>query len=122
MSLTRERILLLPACRALDLLVAEKVMGQVWQGGNPIPNYTGVGGCWPHPFSTSIEAAWEVVEKLDEKNYQALVRRERSPQGSYWRACFFFPAGDGSWIGHAEADTAALAICRAALLTTLEKT
>lgn len=49
----------------LDVTVAEKVMGQKWQGGNSIPNYQNFEHwIWPPPYSTNIEAAWKVVEHL----------------------------------------------------------
>jgi hypothetical protein len=72
-------------------------------------------------YSTDIAAAWEVVEKvwatLPKTGYgtfRALLHR-RDPDGRW--ICEFAPNAHGDWRTHAtaEADTAPLAICLAAL-------
>lgn len=119
------------AGRELDALVAERVFG--WsverQAGNS-PWLVGHGrNRWTrienHPFSTDIAAAWEVVEKL-----QGFDTNRDEP---WWSVAVFFGqpgqvcarvyACQPGWlitdtdtvISEAHADTAALAICRAAL-------
>jgi len=49
----------------LDALIAEKVMGQTRSEGLP-GKFEPQIGRWPYlpPYSTNIEAAWEVAEKL----------------------------------------------------------
>jgi hypothetical protein len=96
--------------RELDALVAEKVMGCHNVNGQLYPpDFSGHGIhlaiVAPH-YSTSIAAAWKVVEKL-ENNFVAL-----SALGSGFRVEMkaFVTA-----TVYGEADTAAHAICLAAL-------
>lgn len=67
----------------------------------------------PSPFSTDIAAAWEVVEKLTSTTKQWF----RFEQSCVTHEAIFSVEGagglDGEW--RAEAETAPLAICRAAL-------
>lgn len=124
----------MPAGRELDILIAEKVMGE------PKPTYThehvdvfsivySEGKSWccypdffkgdicewsPKPFSSSILLAWEVVEKMG-PSYE--LKAIHHPSGTvhratFWRGMMGFPV---------EAETAPLAICRSALLTTTYK-
>lgn len=103
-----------PAGPRMDKLVAELVMGQVWQGGHPIPNYDGRWS-WPAPYSTDIAAAWEVVERLA-KTHRVLVSGGiKLP----WQ-CDVMPHPFATPT-FAEAETAPLAICRVALLTVSTK-
>lgn len=110
----------LPAGRELDALIAEKVMGGVsrhpewyWlrSGTAPeVPDLPTPKGrpaifCGPG-FSTDIAAAWNVVERLKARYRFELVHRGGDRP---WVAVF------GTW--RATADTAPLAICRAALAT-----
>lgn len=107
----------------LDILIAEKVMG--WRlgephyvyekdmhGGSTEQSWEGPGlprkdGTKPLNFgfnpSTSISAAWEVVEKLYPQQGFALVWYGLR----FWEATFA--------LGAAEAATAPVAICRAAM-------
>lgn len=105
------------AGRALDKRIAEEVMGwrfnygwwtaqdgeNVW-----IANY------WSP--STSIQAAWQVVEKMGAE-WHAVVRSPFQDGEPYWAG--FTTKGCTGWNGRpdhqASADTAPLAICRAAL-------
>ena len=133
------------AGRELDALVAEKVMGWdgchsihycedtwynycknpgcyatgadedemigSWDGGEPpIPGCKG----YP-PYSTSIAEAWLVVEKFDTWE----VHRWYDPKykrydGDFYVSCYL-TKHDPEMFGEATADTAPLAICRAAL-------
>lgn len=109
-ELTVEAIESMPAGREMDRLVAETVMGQVWDGGNPIKNYDGRWP-WPPPYSTDIAAAWEVAEWLRK-----------------WYGQFSLVAGLQWHCMHEEmkpdwgsGETMPLAVCRAALLTVLKK-
>lgn len=105
------------AGRELDALVAEKVFG--WEVDWAVPTYPTVDmkrisddpvavglrtGSIP-PYSTDIAAAWQVGESLSAKGHWFEIRRR--PDGGYWAAF-----GEGM---SAEADTAPLAICLAAL-------
>ena len=142
-ELTREAVLVMPAGPELDALVAERVLGWVrhrsklesgrWSlfppGEAPdwmVPATDGAGPpitSW-EPYSADMTAAWRVVAHLHSRRFSAAVsldvdhtqgdafayfrgqaprRRGRDPEGS------------------ARAATAPLAICRAALLTTLEE-
>jgi hypothetical protein len=90
--------------RELDLLVAEKVMGDTIirrEQDNEIISYC-------KPYSTDIAAAWEVVEKMKEENILEIhVLRQSGVE------IFFYDLeGDRRRI---IADTAPHAICLAAL-------
>lgn len=119
--MTVEEIDQLQAGRELDIMIAERLMGQIWRGGNPIAGYEGKWP-WPYPYSTDIKAAWEMVEKMNpvhpliltfrptEKDWWVMLPDEsRHPKGQRGHGpnCFV----------QAFADTAPLAICRAALKT-----
>jgi hypothetical protein len=124
----------------LDAMVAEKVMGWVrtpnqygdyWHDGNHL--YVGGGSHNPLPhYSTDIAAAWQVVQHLRKRLMQTPgaeevdfnVGEEGDPRRPYCTAFIHvrgatIPGGwgqaheFGNW--DASADTAPLAICRAAL-------
>lgn len=109
--MTRDEILAEPAGPRLDQWVCEIVLGQTWQGGNPIPNYVKpwTRWPWPAPVSTEMAAAWLVVEKL------------RNEWGQ-----FELTAGIQWHCGHKQinpwgvGDNAPEAICKAALLVAIE--
>jgi hypothetical protein len=128
----RNEILKMPAGREMDVLIAEKVMK--YKPGTfgvdaPVKSQHGDWIVRPVPFySTDIAAAWEVVNKIhtmvdghsglldDDQNYLTLV-------GGDWAATFGVVFDDDEWYDHlgewplaAKAETAPLAICRAALL------
>lgn len=124
------------AGRELDRLVAEKVMnliacdkwerhyggwgmaisgaGDVWVSGCKHPS----GSCYPvdapAPYSTDITAAWQLIEK--HPHYVSLTHsNDHGYTGRWndhmtWRCRFYAPEKF-----EAEADTAPLAICLAAL-------
>jgi|SRR3990170_898451 len=114
MNLTAEQIDSMPAGRELDVLIAEKVMEWKYISGARIRD-----GFDTPRFSTDISAAWEVVEKFD---YLYLFRLDH-PIEDYagrigrWEAKLVFKEKRGvdKRFYYALADTAPLAICRAAL-------
>jgi hypothetical protein len=99
----------LSAGRELDALVAEKVMGwTIYDDG--IMDQGAKGRTWAsewHP-STDIAAAWEVVEKVQQATGCSAVVQKHARAYE----CWFIGSGqkETQW-----ADTAPLAICRAAL-------
>ena len=107
----------MPAGREMDALVAERVMGwyrvgAMWcKGANSFAAQAEeVAGCpkiWTP--STDIAAAWEVVEKLREKAWVSVT------SGKTGNPCYCEVDVVGGEIWHVTADTAPLAICRAAL-------
>ena len=102
----------IPAGRALDRLIAEKVMAVMLDGEVP-------------PFSTDISAAWCVVEKMIRKDgvYFGAPHFKHKHQNL---ASLGYPEGTECWYCVINtkllnkvvlcADTAPLAICRIALL------
>ena len=116
----------LPAGRALDALVAERVMGCTPEAHH-MEKYSPTCGCKHRihrntredlgdllaDYSTDIGAAWEVGEKLGHKTFSLTGPEDKEPVtwcaefGSFQDAVF--QAED------AEADTAPHAICLAAL-------
>ena len=117
-TLTRDSVLSMPAGREMDVLVAELVMGWLVKDGCYYSN--GVVTPWMTPEhwgdyqgfrpSEDIAAAWEVVEKLWETHNYAV-------EGCNGSQFALFQSKDKSFSCHGL--TAPLAICRAALLTTL---
>ena len=121
----------LPAGRELDALVAEKVMG--WQdaraffpwpeSGVMLDNYAMMP---PHGgairdiahvpcYSTDIAAAWEVVEKLWDEDFHVQFQLVHQVTAGKWRVEFPTRKVPHHNYVFAHADTASLAICRAAL-------
>ena len=119
----------LPAGRELDALVAEKVMGWVrgrrYGNGNGewiIDGKTSVSRTWDSTpsYSTSIAAAWEVVEKMrntkeaPDETYWVLT----DCAGSGWRAEILQVLTENDaphQVAYGVGDTLPLAICLAAL-------
>lgn len=134
--MTREEILSLPAGRELDVLVAEKVMG--WRCTIGETSHKGRVIAWPFPDrsgiefepSTDIAAAWLVVEHI--RGWKPLCRRDPcdyfaidspqvgndypDPPGAWCVGWHDYAGGERISSVEAKADTAPLAICRAALL------
>jgi hypothetical protein len=124
--MTKDEIMNMSAGQEMDTLVAEKVMKfhldyefadmlgapTVKELGDKYDEW----GLLPL-YSTEIDAAWEVVEKLKDRwgivnieySHSAPIARER------WTA--YFDIDFDGFMGFG--DTAPLAICRAALLATL---
>jgi hypothetical protein len=118
------------ADRQLDLLIAEQAMGAKWTmfGKRDMlesVNQEDYAERWkdgkivirhlPH-YSTDIKAAWEVVEKFHKDGYDPCVNFGSTFHVDEWHACFY----KGGHYYDAYADTAPLAICRAALLAVSE--
>ena len=116
--LTRERILAMPAGREMDAWVAERVLDWKRRTGSIFSNESeweppnSVGWDWLPESSTDIAAAWLVVEKLGLLNRWTL---SSSDEPKYFMTLGYEDAPAETII----ADSAPLAICRAALLTTL---
>lgn len=128
--MTHDEILNMEAGRELDTLIAEKVMGWArWKGAtlgweNP-PSFfrtwelTSYGSFQP---STDISAAWDVIEKME---YNWSFVRDVGKCGSEYETIGnmlyrFIYTAPGMPIEGIVADTAPLAICRAALLAVKE--
>ena len=92
--------------REIDALVAEKVMGLKFYHASGEPDLVKVDGKKTDipKYSTSIEAAWQVVEKIPNMDMQFC--------GDNWCKVTFGYKGDTFTI---ESHTAPLAICLAAL-------
>ena len=118
------------AGKELDALVAEKVMGGIWDEGrcricgwSLVPD--GEAGCWkdncsmrpppersadePAPYSTDIAAAWRIVEKMAATHALSIDYDPVYPDE--W-TCWMQGAGDSV---SPSAESAPLAICLAAL-------
>lgn len=106
--MTRDEILNMPAGREMDLLIADTFSlkeGQVF--------------VYIEPFSTNMEAAWKVVEKTAKEPFAWDISSINVGGKTIWSALYW---GIEEVFCEAEADTAPLAICRAALLATSAKT
>jgi Phage ABA sandwich domain len=91
----------MPAGRSLDFLIAERVMHEDVMKSQFAPMR----------YSTDIADAWQVVEKLREQGFPLHIQCLQNPQNPYGVAGYHDLRTD-AWIW---ADTAPLAICRAAL-------
>jgi hypothetical protein len=124
--MTRDEILNMPAGREMDALIAEKVMGWVW-AHSPEPYISGwykkgSGGDFTQSFepSTDISAAWEVVDKMDEK-FSFILECNNPPSTiEYKWFCELYAKCEPYIDYEVYSSTAPLAICRAALLAKLE--
>ena len=106
--MTNKEIDKMEAGRKMDMLVAEKVMGWKRHG-------TDIAASNPFPYSTSISAAWEVVEKMEKDGFNFFIESCK-PAYDWWAQ--FAPRNKDTEF-HSEAPTASLAICRAALKTVM---
>ena len=113
----------MPAGPEMDALVAERVMGEIVSSGDKIVPVNGWEACRYIPeYSSRIEAAWEVVEKLIERR---LYMRVMACEGieysfdmnikTFWRVELKEGQAIEPHITATSFDTAPLAICRAAL-------
>lgn len=132
--MTRDEILNMPAGREMDALVAEKVLGlqpcDAWEmfhwsmsGGEYIhhPERCIHGNkCYPVDFcpeySNNIYSAWKVMEKIIE--YGPAIRWDI--EENYWYCTLWYSSDPNDVLCEGQADTASLAICRAALLAMME--
>ena len=87
--MTKDEILNIPAGREMDTLVAEKVMGFRVEGNIvwfPDGDFSylvpDLGGHWSP--STDIAAAWEVVERIREKQTEIRIRGMEWYDGGGW--------------------------------------
>lgn len=107
--MTRDEVLNMPAGYEINKLVQSFVMGGLPPVSDDImPEFI-------KPFSSDISAAWQVVEKLNSNPKNVCVDVWHDESGWYCSVHF---------IGDTEADkadTAPLAICRAALLAVMGK-
>lgn len=106
--MTRDEILAMPAGIEMDALVAAKIFE--WHYGTYHPELK--------RYSTDISAVWEVVEKLrDKKRFSISDEPDNKIRCIFW----WYPDGVEKRLEWAFASTAPLAICRSALLTTLQE-
>jgi hypothetical protein len=135
--MNRDEIMKLEAGRELDTLVAEKVMGltadkehcpycgaEMWIGAlrSRCSSCSEWRYGWYKNYSDDISAAWEVIEKLETHPDQilfSLVRKGAEMHLLKWCAEFRKCLGSQKYY-YAEAKTAPLAICRAALLAVMD--
>ena len=76
-------------------------------------------GRWP-AYSTDIAAAWKLVAHFEAGNAEIDLKKYHDAAGPSWEAAINgFGVGGCAEYCYAYAETAPLAICRAALLTTL---
>jgi len=116
MNMTRDEIENMSSGREMDALIAERVLGLKVDyefegfGGLRVPSLVDKYDEWGYlpDYSTDISAVWQVIEKL--KEHKPLLNYD--PYSKKWYMCF-----NGAPFYSAE--TAPLAICRAALLTRL---
>ena len=131
--MTKDEILNMPAGRALNMLIAEKVMG--WKKiaiggvswylreGPPGMSYQNMTQTGDFAPSEDIAAAFQVVENLHSK-YRFELSEYTTPElGRHFRARFYQPratafSSDVFFI--APAYNPATAICRAALLAVMD--
>ena len=126
--MNRDEILTMQAGREIDALIAEKAMmldgvtlgesGLYYQLGHKFYNV-------PH-YSTDIAAAWKVVEKLQkisDNHFTLLCFTTNFRAGWKTPDSNDLPNRQNGFVGFSDfvyADTAPLAICRAALLSVME--
>ena len=124
--MTREEILNMRAGREMDALIAEKVMQHwvkrdviMWQEGIKRKEEYSEGFTTLAHYSTDIADAWTVVEKMKSKHFRMYYKSapfqkdDNEPLG--WTCSM-----SGFEFMPEHADTAPLAICRAALLAVME--
>jgi len=130
--MTHEEIDMMPAGREMDVAIAEQSMGYRWERPSYLqnsdlfvaPNTDEVGYRYegrapvyyeglPH-YSTDIAAAWQVVESLRAMGFVVLISSPR-PVHAWGVEAWHLDVEHDRRRGEAYADTAPLAICRAAL-------
>jgi hypothetical protein len=114
--MTRDEILKMEAGREMDALIEKLLYPEqtITVDKNAAYQKTPQGYIGLHiiaPYSRSISNAWEVVEKL-QKEYEFIL----TFKDNEWKAIFYSFGIDTQVI----AETALLAICRAALLAAME--
>lgn len=120
-GMNKKQIEKLEAGRDADTLIAEEVFhAKVWgRSVNDGPETLIMTRCSPHRelphYSTDIAAAFEIVEHFKEKS--VMLSLSWGKDGGWW--CVIYPFQGSPAEGH-YAETAPLAIVKAALLATLE--
>ena len=122
-ELSPDQIVDLPAGTELDQLVAEKVMG--WNRFiYPFLFWTDADRVMRDQipvYSTNISAAWEIVKKLASGNWTMHLEWKGADRNYANTAEVGFSSLKEPYLAHSTADTAPLAICRAALKAMEEK-
>lgn len=121
--MTREEILNMEAGREMDALVAEQVMG--YERTADVMPY-GFGNAWLLYYTTDIAAAWEVAKKILDDYSESYYMFGYPLIDADWNVCdkswAKFYIDDDEFAADAPGfDGLPLAICRAALLATLEE-
>ena len=121
--MTRDEILAAPAGREIDEMVIRDVMkwkfihsddfAHVYDDGK-------YGARISFSPSSDISAAWEVVDKFKQEGKWMSVSTFISSLEDKWACEFMNDGAKDEFLDCVEADTAPLAICRAALLTVLK--
>lgn len=111
MELTREDILAMKPGINLDGLIETLIM----QTRKPGPGFR----LNPKHYSTDISAAWEVVEKMHNEGICFTTRSRIEGESKYFQVHTF--NCDTELFTENEDKSAPLAICRAALLTTIKE-
>ena len=108
--MTKDEILNMPAGPEMDLLISDAVLKHSAEEWNK--------RFWAgySEYSTDIAAAWQVVEELRNFKTKTQAGHPLLLQEYFWNKTYFAEFGATS----AEAPTAPLAICRAALLAVME--
>jgi hypothetical protein len=126
--MTRDEIMNMPDGREMDALIAREIFGmtidRTFKGEwvvNPSYYVGSLGesrarGWAPKPYSTDIAAAWAVVEYFAKKYGSVEIDQveKENLTGQEWCVCLRMD------VDFALADTAPLAICRAALLAVMD--
>jgi len=134
-KLTREEILKMLPSRQMDALIGMRIFDhrvfmtfKEWEhAGRPLYNKSGIkdvfvadiGGNLPK-YSSYIEAAWEVIEAMCKKHFRYEVGGNFMGLGHKYAAFDNEQWADNNPPSKAFAETAPLAICRAALLAVME--
>ena len=119
--MNKDEILNMSAGREMDMLVGEKVMGWIYNqlGDAWIREGQPWVGCDAFHPSTDISAAWDVVEKLhSDFSIDLSYDDPQTIEPIKW-CCELYAKSEPYQDYEARADSAPLAICRAALLATL---
>ncbi len=145
-KLTRQQVESMPAGREMDGWIADKIIGLstdpiLHKASGKIEWSPGAifypQDHWEYPeipsYSTDIAAAWQVVEKLNIKFFFQLSKNTKDYEDGIYTASFHdlnllkrygeamqSPPKDAPTLWIAQAPTAPLAICRAALMTLLK--
>lgn len=106
----------MPAGREMDQLVAKRVMEwrEVGGGIGVPPDPQATVHVWVPDYSVNLSWAWGIVRAMNQKGIHlwALSQEDPEEEGCHWKADFG-PAYSSAILGCAE--TAPLALCRAAL-------